>query len=78
MDVVYRMLDDGGFVAGDRDSEMTSYAYPTSPYATAAKKHPKAVAEDMMSNERIEFRRIPAVQDYDISNWRKLAAHFGA
>ena len=29
MDVVFKMFEDGGFVAGDRDSGMTStYAYP--------------------------------------------------
>jgi hypothetical protein len=69
MDLKFRMLDDGGFVAGDCDSEMTSYAYPSSPHALVAKNHPKAVAEDMLGSERIEYRAVPAVKEYDRKNW---------
>lgn len=73
MDVVFKMLDDGGFVAGDRDSEMTSYAYPSSPYALAAKNYPKLVAEDMLASERIHYRNVPAVKEHDDRNWRLLS-----
>ena len=69
MDVVFRMLDNGAFVAGDRDSEMTSYAYPSSPHAIVAKKHPKLVAEDMLASERQDYRKVLAVQAYDAANW---------
>ena len=73
MNIVFRMMPDGGFVAGDRDSEMTSYAYPSSPHALVAKKHPKAVAEDMLASERMDYRKIPAILEYDAANWRKIA-----
>ena len=72
MDVVFKMLDDGGFVAGDRDSGMTSYAYPSSPHANVAKKHPKLVAEDMLGSEWMQARSIPAVKEYDRKNWLLL------
>ena len=72
MDIVFKMLDDGGFVAGDRGSGMTSYAYPSSPDATVAKKYPKAVAEDMLGSERMDFRAIPAIKEYDRKNWETL------
>lgn len=73
MDIVFKMLDDGGFVAGDRDSEMTSYAYPSSPHAIVAKKYPKLVAEEMIENERMNYRAIPAVKEYDRKNWLFMA-----
>lgn len=69
MDVVFKMLDNGAFVAGDRDSEMTAYAYPSSPHAIVAKKHPKQVAEEMMARERVEYRRMIHIQAYDAANW---------
>ena len=72
MDLVFKMLEDGGFVAGDRGSGMTSYAYPSSPHANVAKKHPKLVAEDMLSREWMQARNIPAVKEYDRLNWKLL------
>jgi hypothetical protein len=72
MDVVFKMLEDGGFVAGDRGSGMTSYAYPSSPRAKVAKRYPMLVAEDMLSSETMNFRTIPAVQEYDRKNWETL------
>jgi len=73
MNVVFKMLDDGGFVAGDRDSGMTSYAYPSSPHAIVAKKHAKLVAEDMLGSERMSYRAVPAIKQYDLKNWELLA-----
>jgi hypothetical protein len=72
MNVVFAMINNGGFVAGDRDSGMTSYAYPSSPHALVAKKYPKLVAEDMLGSERMSYRSVPAVKEYDLANWRKL------
>lgn len=69
MNVVFKMLDDGGFVAGDRDSGMTSYAYPSSPHATVAKQYAKLVAEDMLRSEWMQARNIPFVKEYDRKNW---------
>lgn len=73
MEIVFRMLNDGGFVAGDRDTEITSYAYPSSPHAIVAKRYPKLVAEEMMAGERKSYRAIPAIQEYDRKNWLLLA-----
>ena len=69
MKAVFKMLDDGGFVAGDADSRMTAYAYPTSPHAIVAKRYPKLVAEEMLESERVCFRKVPAVKEYDAKNW---------
>jgi hypothetical protein len=66
---VWKLLDDGGFVAGDKDSRMTSYAYPSSPHANVAKRYPKLVAEEMLDSERLYLRKVPAIQDYDFKNW---------
>ena len=72
MNPVFKMLPDGGFVAGDTDSRLTSYAYPSSPHAIVAKKHARLVAEDMLGSERIEYRKIPAIAEYDARNWKLL------
>jgi len=72
MEVIFKMLEDGGFVAGDRGSGMTSYAYPSSPHAIVAKKHAKLVAEDMVTSERMSYRAIPAIKEYDRKNWLLL------
>ena len=73
MTVVYKLLKNGGFVAGDAESGVTSYAYPTSPYALTAKKHPKAVAEEMLEFEQVNFRSSETIQEYDQRNWARLA-----
>lgn len=39
----------GGFYVIDHESRQASYAYPTSPFAVAAKKNPAKVAGDMTS-----------------------------
>lgn len=67
------MLDNGAFVAGDRDTEMTAYAYPTSPHAIVAKKYPKRVAEDMLAAESVWMHKTPYAQNYDAANWRLIA-----
>lgn len=72
MNAIFAMLDDGAFVAGDRDSGMTSYAYPSSPHALVAKSYPKMIAEDMLSSERMSYRSVPAAKEYDLRNWARL------
>ena len=69
MDAVFKALEDGGFVAGDKGSGMTSYAYPSSPHALVARRYPKQVAEDMLASERIYYRSVPAIRKYDRKNW---------
>jgi len=57
MNVVYKMQADGGFLAGDMDSGIACYAYPTSNNATQAKETPQRVAEKMIRNElALKFR----------------------
>lgn len=72
MEVIFKMLEDGGFVAGDKGTGMTSYAYPSSPHANVAKKHPKAVAEDMIGSEKMAYRVMPWGKEYDRKNWLLL------
>jgi len=72
MSVVFKMLPDGGFIAGDTGSRLTSYAYPSSPHAIVAKKHPRAVAEDMLGAEKVHYRQLDSVKEYDNRNWETL------
>ena len=72
MTVQFKLLADGGFVAGDSESGMTSYAYPSSPHAVAAKKHAELVAEEMLASERADYRAIPAIREYDRRNWERI------
>jgi hypothetical protein len=79
--IVYRLMPDGGFVAGDTATERTSYAYPTSTYATRAKRTPRGVAAEMMEHENqaltyhLEDRRQRGetgpvrVLEFDTRNW---------
>jgi hypothetical protein len=71
--IVYRTLDDGGFVAGDTATERTSYAYPTSTYATMAKRHAERTAAEMMTSENIHRHGNGApFGDHDARNWVRL------
>lgn len=69
MSIVFKLLPDGGFVAGDTESRMTSYAYPTSPLAKVARHSPKTVAEEMLAREMPFFRVAPSILEYDQRNW---------
>lgn len=44
----YLRFADGAFLAGDTDTGRACYAYPSSPHATRAKRHPAAVATEMV------------------------------
>jgi hypothetical protein len=68
--IVYKLLDDGGFVCGDTETRLTSYAYPTSTYAGTAKRNPLVVAEKMVQRERRYGGKFEAF--YDAQNWVKL------
>ena len=69
--IVYRMLDDGAFIAGDTATERTSYAYPTSTYATQARRDADRIAAKMMAQEN-KGGRAACVADYDARNWKRL------
>ncbi len=47
MALIYKLDAHGGFTVGDTDTGATSYAYPTSPHATLARRLPDRVAADM-------------------------------
>jgi hypothetical protein len=67
MRIIYRILADGGFVAGDADTELTGHAYPTSVQARHARRHPVRTALEMIGAE-IASR----ADDYDSRNWKRL------
>ncbi len=71
--IVYKIMEDGGFVCGDTDSTLTSYAYPTSTHATRAKKNAAHVAQVMLDRELKCLRVDAGVRAYDARNWEKLA-----
>jgi len=72
MAIVYLLDDEGGFTAGNTETRITCYAYPTSTYATAARKGQKrlAIATEMLRDER----RIGAYYEaeYDERNWARI------
>jgi hypothetical protein len=47
--IVFKLESDGGFIAGDTKTRVASYAYPTSEYATLARKMPATIAHEMMA-----------------------------
>ena len=81
MAVTYKQTENGGFVCGDTDTRRTSYAYPTSPYATLARKMPDRIAADMMAatnrftvTGRGVVAGTDALTEYDARNWAVLEA----
>jgi uncharacterized protein (DUF608 family) len=71
--IVFKILPDGGFVAGDTATGVTSYAYPSSIYATAARKKPAKVAADMIQGESSLSRTYSEyAKEYDRKNWETL------
>lgn len=75
--IVYSLLPDGGFVCGDTESRLTSYAYPSSINALAAKKYPQAVAILMVAGESEWTREGNFAKEYDNRNWVKLIPENG-
>lgn len=76
MAIHYKLLPDGGFVAGDDVSGLTSYAYPSSVYADSARRRPLTVAKQMLAGEALTpyTRNVEAVREYDARNWATLKA----
>ena len=70
MSIMYHLDSDGGFSAGDTDTGITAYAYPTSAYANRAKRDPEKVARDMLAREGNR----PVMPDYDTRNMHTLQA----
>lgn len=72
MKLKYKLLENGAFVAGDIDTGLTSYAYPSSIYAKGARNNPAAIAEIMMIAEIPSLHASSYVAEYDASNWELL------
>lgn len=73
MTIKFKILPDGGFVAGDTESGLTSYAYPSSPYAISARKNPAKVAATMIRGEGALSRTYSEhAKEYDRKNWETL------
>lgn len=72
MTIIFKLLSDGAFVAGDTASGKTAYAYPTSTNAEAAKKATPArrqkLAASMVGYEIATGDRA----EYDARHWRQL------
>jgi hypothetical protein len=68
--IVHKLLPDGGFVCGDTETRITSYAYPTSTHATSAKRNPTKVAAEMMANQ-VRYG-LPHEVAYDELMWGRL------
>jgi hypothetical protein len=79
MEIVWKILEDGSFVIGDRASGITSYAYPTSPSAERAKRLAKqgkaslivSLSEQELEEDLAAFRGA-SCGDYDARNWERL------
>lgn len=76
MTIVFKLLPDGAFVAGDTESKQTCYAFPSSSSATSARKSPERVAADMMKRESVlsDAMRDRVAVGYDARNWERLNA----
>ena len=76
MTIKYRYCNDGSFVAGETTSFITSYAYPTSPYANESKREPLKTAKAMLASEdwRKPCNFVPnaTIRHYDARNWDVL------
>lgn len=72
----FKMLADGGFVAGDTVTGHTAYAYPSSPHATKARTSPEKVAAEMVrsANDSASSAYVDVQERFDLSNWAKLNA----
>ena len=74
MTILYKICEDGAFVAGDTESGLTSYAYPTSTHADDARRNARKpvclerLARDMLKAERHAAGRA----EYDARNTERL------
>ncbi len=73
MTIVYKLLDDGSFVAGDTDTCLTAFAYPRSPAASLATRRPYAAARGLVEGQHPADRLTPWGRNHDAINWRRLA-----
>ena len=73
MTIEYKLDEDGGFTCGNTETGLTSYAFPTSVHATAARKNPAYVARAMLRGEELTLSATKATRaDFDERQWKKL------
>ena len=72
--IVYKLLEDGAFVAGDTETKHTNYAYPESDRAMEAKKSPLRAASSMMEFNNALSDPYGLFAEYDARNWARLSA----
>jgi hypothetical protein len=75
--IVYKLLDNGGFVAGDTETRLTCYAYPSSVYAVTAKRNSEKIAGEMIRDEMWRNGKVVRTghclsTEYDVQNWKRL------
>ena len=72
-DVVFKLLDDGAFVCGDKKLRVTAYAYPGSPNAQEAIEAPAIVAKRLLRESK---RKRDTLEPYagDEAHWKLLEA----
>jgi len=69
-EIKFNLDTDGGFTCGDTATGLTCYAYPSSTYATQAKRKPFSTAVEMLHAER--RYGLPHEAAYDARQWVKL------
>ena len=75
MTQIYLFDQDCGFVAGDTETGMTSYAHPDSLFAGQATRKPGKAAAEMLAATPPLLRRGKWGGAYDRSNWEVLVPH---
>lgn len=64
----------GGFYAADLAAQLVEYAYPSSAYATEARKHPEQVAAAMLAGIADFYR----AQPWHAERWERMRAQMAA
>lgn len=74
MAIIHKFDQSGGFAAGDTDTGLTSFAYPSSTHATDAKRNADKVAAEMMANEKpLDFFPVYLREGFAAQHARMLA-----
>lgn len=71
MAIKFRFAQGGAFVAGDTETGLTSYAYPSSTYAEQAARSDKWAAKIAAKMVR-KLKGNPYRDEYDLRNWWRI------
>lgn len=76
MTILHMHTTDGAFIAGDSETGLTSYAYPSSEFAEKARRTPTKVAAEMMESESGWARKVaPGAVQRDAERMALLLSH---